>query len=262
LNTPPSSLLPAVIGLARRAGLAILAIYDQQESIVTVKQDGSPLSQADLVSHQTILDGLTQLTPAWPVLSEESGEIPYEERRWWEHYWLVDPLDGTKDFLARTGEFTVNIALIVAGEPVLGVVYAPALDLMYFAARQAGAFKTHRGLTQPIWVRAPQSSATVRVVSSRFHQGDLEDVVKGLGSYELVPTGSSLKFCLVAEGSADLYPRMGPTMEWDTAAAHCVLEEAGGVVAGLDGRLRYNKTSLVNPSFVAAHENMVRKFLA
>jgi 3'(2'), 5'-bisphosphate nucleotidase len=230
-----------------------MEIYNGPAFQVTHKEDKSPLTAADLASHHTIAAGLAKLTPEWPVLSEESESTPYETRSQWPVFWLVDPLDGTKEFLKRNGEFTVNIALIEGDVPILGVVYAPATNKMYFAARNVGAFKQEHGETSPIRVQRGSTDAT-RVIISRSHAGDETELyTRQYGKCDFVPMGSSLKFCLVAEGIADVYPRSGPTMEWDTAAAHCILDQAGGSVTAADGeRLRYNKPSLLNPGFLAA----------
>lgn len=247
-------LLPGVLELARRAGAAILEIYQQADPKAESKADGSPLTEADLVSHAIIVEGLGHLTPEWPVLSEESQEVSFDRRRPWRVFWMVDPLDGTKEFLHRSGEFTVNIALIEEGRPVLGVVYAPAIDLLYYAAKGAGAWRVQNTTTSPIRV-SPPPNGNLRMVISRSHSSGEEHLSRFTGGAErceLVPMGSSLKFCLVAEGSADVYPRLGPTMEWDVAAAHCIVEEAGGTVADLDGNpMGYNKPVLKQPGFVA-----------
>ena len=246
-------LLPPVVALAREAGEAILKVYREMNPEVVYKRDNSPLTRADMASHHLILAGLTRLTPEWPVLSEESAEIPFAERGAWEYFWMVDPLDGTKEFLSRNGEFTVNIALMKQNAPILGVVYAPVMEKMYFAAKGHGAWRSDGD--SPARVRvANGTSQTLRVMVSRSHKSNEEDFgefTAGAKSTELIPMGSSLKFCFVAEGAADLYPRSGPTMEWDTAAAQCIVEEAGGSVAALDGSpLLYNKASLLNPGFV------------
>jgi 3'(2'), 5'-bisphosphate nucleotidase len=259
MNSPPdtnsetslASLLPEITGLARQAGDAIMAIYGSGDFQVSYKQDASPLTQADTASHDAILAGLARLTPAWPVLSEESAETPFEERHMWQRFWMVDPLDGTKEFLKRNGEFTVNIALIEKNVPILGVVYAPAIDTMYFAAKGVGAFKAEKGITSPIAATAGEASP-MRIVVSRSHHDGLDNLAPNQVDCLLIPMGSSLKFCLVAEGAAHLYPRTGPTMEWDTAAAHCILEVAGGSLSATDGKpLTYNKASLLNPGFIA-----------
>jgi 3'(2'), 5'-bisphosphate nucleotidase len=223
-----------------------LAIYQDLNPRVEYKADHSPLTQADLASHQILETGLGRLEPHWPVLSEESVEVPFEERKSWRHFWMIDPLDGTKEFLHRTGEFTVNIALIEDGRPILGVVYAPVIDKLYFAARGAGSYRTEGSVTSPINV-APATKGSPRFVVSRSHASELE--TRGCESRVM---GSSLKFCLIAEGAADVYPRNGPTMEWDTAAAQCILEEAGGSVTDLEGNtIKYNKHVLLNSAFVA-----------
>ncbi len=248
-----------------RAGEAILRIYDG-DFAVERKADNSPLTLADLESQRVILDSLATLTPGVPVLSEESAHAPWSERRDWTELWVVDPLDGTREFVKRNGEFTINIALIVAHEPVLGIVAAPAQDVLYWGAQGQGAHR-RRGAGQPIDATGAHSDAPgdaairisapgmpLRVVGSRSHMNEATAAyLAGLPSYATTGVGSSLKFCLVAEGSADLYPRFGPTSEWDTAAGQAVLEAAGGHVTRLDGhRLRYNcRSSLINGDFVA-----------
>ena len=239
--------------IAAEAGKAIMKTYDGPAEIES-KEDDSPLTQADRAAHDCIVTALTQLTPDIPVLSEESEGIPTEERLGWERFWLVDPLDGTKEFIKKTGQFTVNIALIENGEPTLGVVLAPASDLEYFAARGNGAFKRlGQAEPQPIKI-AEADKAKLRIVASRDHAGPkVAAMLEQLPDAELVSMGSSLKFCLVAEGAADLYPRFVPTMEWDTGAAQCILEEAGGALCTLDGyRLAYGREDLRNPSIIAA----------
>lgn len=249
-----SGLLPQAVELALQAGSAVMQVYSDLNPAVEYKRDRSPLTQADLASHHILVDGLSRLTPGWPVLSEESAEIPFEQRRNWPRFWLVDPLDGTKEFLHRNGEFTVNIALIEDARPILGVVGAPAMDKLYYAARGIGAWKRVTGSVAPICVR-PAPEGPLRVVVSRSHASSNDDLSPWTGTlpYVSIPMGSSLKFCLVADGTADLYPRPGPTMEWDTAAAQCILEIAGGSVTDLHGNMMvYNKPSLLNPGFVAS----------
>jgi len=245
-------LLPQVVALAHQAGDAIMAVYRSGEAGVTSKADESPLTLADLASHRTIVAGLKKLMPNLPVLSEEAADIPYAERKSWTCYWLVDPLDGTKEFIKRNGEFTVNIALIETGVPVMGVVYAPVLEVCYHAARGAGAF-VQRGnsAAQSINAKPHTAGKTIKVVSSRSHSdARTAALLERIGEHESISMGSSLKFCLVAEGEAHFYPRLGPTMEWDTAAAHAVVNEAGGTVCDAAGReLRYNKADLHNPEF-------------
>jgi 3'(2'), 5'-bisphosphate nucleotidase len=248
----PCTLLDDVKRIAIEAGERILDVYESDFAIEH-KDDKSPLTAADLAAHKAIVAGLGALTPEIPVLSEESASIPFAERSRWTRYWLVDPLDGTKEFIKRNGEFTVNIALIDNGRVTLGVVYVPVTRLSYFACAGGGAFKQEGGqAAMPIRVTV-SAAAPVRVVGSRSHSGDsLLRYLDNLGAHEMVSMGSSLKFCLVAEGKADIYPRLGLTSEWDTAAAQCVVEEAGGRVTGLDMQpLRYNtKDSLLNPHFL------------
>ena len=248
--------LDDVIALAKLAGEAIMVIYHGADLGTTSKADNSPLTLADLVSHQTIVNGLTKLTPDIPILSEEAADIPYAERGKWTRFWLVDPLDGTKEFIKRNGEFTVNIALIENGEPVLGVVYAPVLDVCYYAARGAGAF-VQRGTSAEQHIRVKQHMAgeTIKIVASRSHSdARTAALLEQIGDYQCLSMGSSLKLCLVAEGAAHFYPRLGPTMEWDTAAAHAVVNEAGGIVCDSTGtELHYNKHDLHNPEFFVCH---------
>lgn len=245
-------LIEPVRQLAQQAGQHILEIYNTDFSVAE-KSDQSPLTEADMASHRTIVDGLSQLTPGCPILSEESSEIPFETRATWSEYWLVDPLDGTREFINRNGEFTVNIALIQGHQAVLGVVHVPAQDTDYFACQSDGSYVQRAGgKVQPIHVSA-FDSGLARVVGSRSHRGDsLDRFLANLGPHEMVPMGSSIKLCLVAEGKADIYPRLGPTSEWDTAAAQAVVECAGGQVTDTEGLpLRYNtKAAFLNPSFL------------
>ena len=246
----------ALIDIAAAAGREILDVYETAFDVQT-KDDASPLTQADLRAHRIIVDGLGTLTPDVPVISEEAEPPPFDERRRWQRYWLVDPLDGTKEFVSRNGEFTVNIALIEAGEPTLGVVGVPVKDQIYVGdCRRGEAFRLNEGEREPLRTRS-MKPGTLTVVASRRHGGDrLAGYLDTLGkSFEIVrrPVGSSLKFCLLAEGEADFYPRLGPTSEWDIAAAHAVLQAAGGTVMKTDcSPLRYNaKESFLNPDFVA-----------
>jgi 3'(2'), 5'-bisphosphate nucleotidase len=231
-----------VVQLAKRAGAVIMEIYNRDFS-VDMKADNSPLTEADLAAHHCIVNGLQQLTPNIPVLSEESATISWQERGQWHRYWLIDPLDGTKEFVKRNGEFTVNIALIVDQQPLWGVVYAPAKSLLYYGGSlQAGSIKE-------------SAAGKLSILGSKSHQSDeFVQLVKRFEQPDIVNLGSSLKICMVAEGSADLYPRLGLTSEWDTAAAHAVLQGAGGEMyqAGSFTPLRYNtKDSLLNPFFHA-----------
>ncbi|HMU91017.1 MAG: 3'(2'),5'-bisphosphate nucleotidase CysQ [Pseudomonadales bacterium] len=257
------ALLEAVIDIACHAGDAILEIYQRDDHGVTDKADTSPLTAADLAAHHLIVAELARLTPEIPLLSEESGGITTAERRSWQRYWLIDPLDGTKEFINRNGEFTVNIALIEAGCPVLGVVHVPVQQRTYAGAQGLGAQSRQSGQpARTIQVRplAPRLAAQqpVVVVGSRRHgteqlEACIERIRAKLGPVELTNMGSSLKICLVAAGEADLYPRLGPTCEWDTAAAQAVLEAAGGMLTDPQLQpLRYNqKEELLNPFFYA-----------
>lgn len=239
--------------LARRAGNAILQVYSGTFSIEH-KSDDSPLTAADMAAHRIIVEGLHALTPDIPVLSEESSNIPWATRAAWERYWLVDPLDGTREFIKRNGEFTVNIALVEDHAPVLGVVLAPVPGELYFALHGEGAFVERAPGAMPRPIKTRTAPGIPVVAGSRSHARERTGAMLAkLGEHRLISMGSSLKFCLIARGEADLYLRLGPTSEWDTAAAQCVLSEAGGAVFALHGApLRYNtRDSLINPEFVA-----------
>lgn len=251
-------LLHEVEKLARTAGAAIMEIYRSENFGETSKADNSPLTLADLASHQCIVAGLSKLQPHYPILSEEDANITYAERSKWTRFWLVDPLDGTKEFLKRNGEFTVNIALVENGIPVLGVVYAPVLDVCYYAARGSGAFMQQgNSAPRPIRAIAHTAGSAIKVVASRSHSDErTAALLNKLGEHECISMGSSLKLCLVAEAAAHFYPRLGPTMEWDTAAAHAVVNQAGGMVCDMKQQaLRYNKEDLHNPEFLVLAKN-------
>jgi 3'(2'), 5'-bisphosphate nucleotidase len=246
-------LLDAVRVIAERAGAAIMDVYAAPFE-VEHKRDDSPLTEADRASHAIIRDGLASLEPRLPLLSEESAPSELTQRRRWHSYWLVDPLDGTKEFVKRNGEFTVNIALIVGGRATLGVVLAPAIGLEYAGATALGAWRRRQGGPQEPIHTTVGRAGPARVLGSRSHASPaLAAYLERLGPHEIISMGSSLKMCLVADGQADVYPRLGPTSEWDTAAAQAVLETAGGSMIDLAGRdLRYNtKESLLNPHFLA-----------
>ncbi|MES9955666.1 MAG: 3'(2'),5'-bisphosphate nucleotidase CysQ [Sedimenticola sp.] len=248
-NTPID--IEQLIDIARQAGDAILDIYNSDFS-VQEKADSSPLTEADLAAHTLITARLAEMTPEIPLLSEESADIAYETRSGWNRYWLIDPLDGTKEFIKRNGEFTVNIALIDDGQPVMGVVHVPVTGTTYYGIAGEGAFKiSEDNAPRPISVHS-SCRTPVQVAGSRSHAGEsLKQYLDNLGEYEIISMGSSLKICLVAEGAADIYPRLGPTSEWDTAAAQAVVEAAGGRLTLTDMQtLRYNtKESLLNPHF-------------
>jgi 3'(2'), 5'-bisphosphate nucleotidase len=244
--------------IARDAGAAIMQIY-AGDFAVERKDDNSPLTAADLAAHRVIVAGLQALTPHIPVLSEESAEqAQWPERRTWSRYWIVDPLDGTREFVKRNGEFTVNIALIEGHRPVLGVVFAPALDELYWAWLGGNAFFAANSNVGTLHTR-PRATPLL-IAGSRSHADPrMLTALDKLGPLTLVPLGSSLKFCRTARAEVDLYIRYGPTSEWDTAAGQCVLEQAGGSVVELDGQvLRYNaKESLLNPDFLACGDASV-----
>jgi 3'(2'), 5'-bisphosphate nucleotidase len=268
-----SDFLSPVLSLAGEAGRRILEVYTRRFE-VDYKEDRSPLTLADRLSHEAISEGLAGLPPQFPVLSEEGREIPYDERKSWDYFWLVDPLDGTKEFIKRNGEFTVNIALIHEGRPVIGVVYQPAKDVLYFASEGLGAYKLPNASEESSarnkasGVRAVPLTALrlplpkdpgrpFTVVASRSHMSEetaeyLDLLRAEHGEIGLISAGSSLKFCLVAEGRADIYPRLAPTMEWDTAAGQCIAGESGAeTVTIADGLpIRYNRENLKNGSFV------------
>lgn len=237
--------------IARHAGKEIMTVY-QQDFSVFEKQDSSPLTKADLAAHHCIVKMLSELDNSIPILSEESSHIEWSERQLWSKYWLVDPLDGTREFVKKNGEFTVNIALIENGEPILGAVYAPVLDWMLVGGKDIGAY-WEKGDESGI-AKVAQASEPLKVAASRSHRDEKSQAyLDKIGAVDTVGLGSSLKFCKIATGGIDLYPRFGPTSEWDTAAAQAVLEAAGGGVFTLDGKpLRYNhKDLLLNPHFMA-----------
>lgn len=275
--------LASLIAIAAEAGAAISEVYHTPFD-VSYKEDRSPLTLADQRSHAIILNRLQELSPQIPVLSEEGRDIPYDERKAWEYFWLVDPLDGTKEFVKRNGEFTVNIALIHTNGPVAGFIYIPEKRTYYFAAEGLGAYKlvdddtslpvlsldallkkaqrlpSHAGIVQP--------ARPLNIIGSRSHASKefgefIEAMKEKYPGVTILSAGSSLKFCLVAEGMADVYPRFGPTMEWDTAAGQCIVEESGGAVVDMSRkRLTYNKESLLNNDFVVCGSQPLLKELS
>ena len=242
-----NTILESIHQIALQAGAAIME-YSRGEFDVTEKSDKSPVTAADLAANKIIVEALHKLTPDFPILSEESTHADWQERQLWKTFWLVDPLDGTKEFIKGNGEFTVNIALIINGAPALAVVYAPALEKSWLGDGQSAWLETKSG-REKIHV---QQQPIPNVVGSRSHPSpDMAAYLKKIGECKLVSVGSSLKFCLLAEGSAQIYPRLGPTMLWDTAAGHCIVESAGGKVTQLDGLpLQYHREALVNPYFI------------
>ena len=257
-----NTLAETVLRIAKEAGDKIMAIYDKDFAIYE-KQDTSPLTEADLAAHHVIVNALKNVSDL-PILSEESADIPWNERKQWQSYWLVDPLDGTKEFIKKNGEFTVNIALIEDGKPTMGIVYAPALNKSYVGIVGEGAWTEIDGKLTPISARKHNGTEVWKIVGSRSHQSpEIQNLLSQLdGETELVAMGSSLKLCLVAEGEAHLYPRLGPTSEWDTGAAHAVALAAGAKVTVLDAKnpldsnaeaLTYNqKESVLNPFFLVS----------
>jgi len=235
------------------AGKAILDIYDTSFEVET-KSDNSPLTQADKKAHTIIESGLKSLFPNIPILSEEGRDISYLERKKWDTFWLVDPLDGTKEFVKRNGEFTVNIALIENRYPVFGSVYAPYTKQLFWAAKSLGAWKiSNKNEKQKICVS--KSSHEKRIVISRSHPNEkVSEFINQYEKHKLIRMGSSLKLCCIAEGKADIYPRLGPTSEWDIGAAQCIVEEAGGTVLehNSNRRLSYNKENILNPFFIVS----------
>jgi 3'(2'), 5'-bisphosphate nucleotidase len=238
--------------LCREAGRATMAYYDgAADAGVREKEDRSPVTLADEVAHGILVEGLRRLDPATPVVSEEDVMASFEDRRGWRRFWLVDPLDGTKEFIKRRAEFTVNVALIDEGEPVFGVVLAPALELLYWAAKGEGAWREEKEKApERIFSASPAPGTPLTVVESLSHPSpELEEYLRTIPVARRVKAGSSLKFCWVAEGRADIYPRLGPTMEWDVAAGDCIYRQSGRE-AERPSPLTYNKPDLRNPSFV------------
>lgn len=253
-----SQLANSVNTIAKDAGLEILEVYSTEFAIER-KDDKSPLTEADMRAHICICDGLSKLDCGFPVLSEESTDIDYSVRKQWQTYWLVDPLDGTREFIKRNGEFTVNIALIHEQKPIIGVVYVPVTEVSYIGIDKAGSFKIEDDTRQSINTRTTDPNQLI-VAGSRSHGNERQQQFIGkFTDATILAVGSSLKFCLVAEGKVDIYPRFGPTSEWDTAAAQCIVEQAGGNVVTHDMQpLRYNtKDSLLNPEFLAIADDNV-----
>ena len=247
--------------IAQKAGNEIMKIY-QQDFEVDYKKDNSPLTKADIKSNEIITESLKDLYPEIPILSEENKEVPYNIRRNWEYFWLIDPLDGTKEFVKKNGEFTVNIALIYKNMPVLGVIYAPVLDLLYYAQKDQGAFKQDKNKkSQRLPIYNYPDNHTLKVIVSKSHYNqETKEFVNNLKSQyekiEFINIGSSLKLCLIAEGKADIYPRLAPTMEWDIAAGQTIVEESKGRIIKYktEESIKYNKQNLLNPYFIATRQ--------
>ncbi len=252
-------LLDPVIQIAYQAGKVIMEVYDAGFS-VEHKSDHTPVTEADMAANKIIESSLKELTPHLPILTEEVKPTSFSERQKWPRYWLIDPLDGTREFIKRNGEFTVNIALIDGDESVMGVVYAPVIGVIYYAAKGQGAFKQESTNTpEPIHVRENCAAKTIVACGRSHPTEEIQRFLDNLGEHEIIRVGSALKSCLVAEGKADLYARLGPTSEWDTAAAQCVVEEAGGAITDTSmQRLRYNtKDELLNPHFFVAGDRFI-----
>ena len=249
-----------VVEIAQKASESIMDVYLSETVAIRVKKDGSPVTEADINSHKIIIQELKKLPSRFPILSEEGHQITYKERKEWEIFWLVDPLDGTKDFIKKNGEFTVNIALVEDQTPVFGVVYAPAVELLFWGSLKDGAWKKEaNNKVQAVSVAAKLDN-TVKIAASRSHPSDkMNTFLEQFKKYKIYSMGSSLKICRVSDGSVHLYPRLGPTMEWDTAAAHAVLKSAGGemIKYGTGSFLRYNKQELLNPEFIAGNLSII-----
>lgn len=249
--------IDALCHTAYLAGEAIMKVYEEKDftSIIDFKADNSPLTLADKYAHEAIVWQLNLFEPCLPIISEEGENIDYEQRKDWASYWLIDPLDGTKEFIKRNGEFTVNIALMENNKPVWGIVYAPVKQVLYWGGKNYGAYKIISNQSKSI--KVSERNTQLVAASSRSHASENIasanfDIVKN------IVVGSSLKFCMVAEGIADVYERAGPTMEWDTAAGHAVLEGAGGSLTMLDGNIfLYNKPNMLNPGFLSSNGQLV-----
>ncbi|MCX7769699.1 MAG: 3'(2'),5'-bisphosphate nucleotidase CysQ [Proteobacteria bacterium] len=265
----------SLINIIIKATEEVLLVYNSQDFVISEKEDKSPLTLADSRSHETIVKGLNKLSN-YPILSEEGKEIPYEERKKWKYFWLIDPLDGTKEFIKKNGEFTINIALVERNEPVIGVVSVPVRGEIFFAFKGKGSYKidyqkrvfaSNEELFS-ISKKLPfeDERDEIIVVGSRSHRDEKTDEyiekIKNLGKIQVVNIGSSYKICYLAEGKADIYPRFGKTMEWDISAGHVILEEAGGKIIDAETLepLRYNKESLVNPPFIAKSQNFLKRY--
>jgi len=249
--------LEAIQTIAIKAGEAIMNIYlDPAEDFsIEQKEDNSPLTKADLAANKIICDHLEKLSPSYPIISEENKLISYDERKEYEYFWLVDPLDGTKEFIKKNGEFTVNIALIHKQKPVLGIVYVPAKDVLFYGMEGMGAYKISNNITTKVdsgFFRTDESFLTI--VCSRSHLNEETNAfISKFDQHQKISKGSSLKFLILAEGQAQVYPRLAPTMEWDTAAADAILRNAGGSVIDYNTQkpLLYNKEDMLNPHFIA-----------
>ncbi len=261
-NDNANTIIAEVCKIAQSAGEKILEIYNQEEFDINIKYDNSPVTEADLISHQIIESGLKKITPNIPILSEESEPIDYEIRKNWKQFWLVDPLDGTKEFIGRTGEFSINIALIENNRPILGVIFAPILNTYYYASIFTDSSKKIEN-NNPIKISCKKiNKNNIKIAVSRRHDDDerVKEFMSSLSAknIELILMGSAIKICAVAEGLVDIYPRFGPTSEWDTAAGQIILERSGGKILNLNDNnsLDYNKKDLINPNFLAISDTL------
>jgi len=244
-------LIEQLIEISKEAGKAILEVYNSNFDY-QLKEDLSPLTKADTLSNHIICERLKALTPNIPILSEENSDIPFNIRASWKQYWLIDPLDGTKEFIKRNGEFTVNIALINNNEPVFGVIYIPVNNRLFWGSRDYGSYEIESDMRErKIHV---SNKNLKKIACSRSHSNpEFNNFLENLDTYTTVKIGSSLKFCLIANGEIDIYPRLGPTSEWDIAAGEAILRSAGGCIIDLEGKnIIYNKKNIINPSFIAA----------
>lgn len=255
-------MIDKIIEIAINAGNAILEIY-KQDFTVELKSDDSPLTLADKTANEIIINGLKTINNSIPIISEENKLIDFSERKNWTKCWIVDPLDGTKEFIKKNGEFTVNIALVEYGIPVLGVVHVPAQNITYYAEKNNGSYKIENGNSTQLKIRRLAEDGVLKIVGSRSHQTPellayVEQQKTKFANVEFVAAGSSLKFCLLAEGKADVYPRLGPTMEWDTCAGQIVAKEAGAEVLRFDNNepLLYNRENLLNPFFIVKNPEL------
>lgn len=257
MNKKPN-IIEEIIKVSQDAGKAILDIYNKSDSDFELKEDKSPLTKADISSHNIIINSLKYLTPSIPIISEEDCGIPLKERLDWKEYWLIDPLDGTKEFIKRNGEFTVNIALIRKNEPVLGVINIPAMEKIFWADGNNGSHSINADGKSIRMNVKKDMEGSIKIAASRSHYNNkLDSILAELEDYELINVGSSIKFCLVASGEADIYIRFGPTSEWDTAAGEAIVKFAGGrVISTIGKQISYNKKeSFLNPDFIVSKNN-------
>ena len=246
-----------LVALIKKTEEEILEIYNTRDLDIVKKADESPLTRADVRSNEIIVEGLRSIVPEIPIISEENSDVSYQERNTWDKFWLVDPLDGTKEFINRNGEFTVNIALIEGGIPVLGVILLPVKDTIFTGEKGVGSFQINSNIRKRIKLSEITIKEDLIAVTSRSHLSDNTQKVLDRMGASSISAGSSLKFTLVAAGEADIYPRLGPTWEWDTAAGHAVAEASGAVVCGLDGNpLQYNKEVLKHEGFLVCRPEL------